>query len=83
MPEKIIFIIFLLGVFISIVIYIVRFLKTPNFFKTLFEAYQSFLERDTFSIKEKRGATKTRKSKNWQISEKASCLRFSLQLDEK
>lgn len=76
MTDKIIFIVFLLGVFISMVMYIVRFLKTPNLFKTLFKKYLSFLERDTFPIEEKRGNIKTKKSKNWQISEKDSCLEY-------
>ena len=76
MTETIIFAIFILGIFISMVIYIVRFLKTPNLFRTIFKAYIAFLERDTFPKVVNAERPKAKKSNNWKFSNENSCLDY-------
>lgn len=67
MSETVIYAIFFLGIFISGVIYVIRFLRTPNFFKTMFGAYLAFLERDTFPKPKKRKNVKVKKTNHWEF----------------
>jgi len=65
MSETIIYAIFFIGIFISEIIYVIRFLKTPHFFKTIFKGYLAFLERDTFPKPKKRKSIKVKNSNHW------------------
>ena len=76
MSETVIFSIFFLGIFISITIYVVRFLKTPNLFRTIFRAYLAFLERDTFPKVNKKDTVKNKRVVDWKVSNKNSCLEY-------
>lgn len=76
MTEIVIFSIFFLGIFISITIYVIRFLKTPNFFKTMFKAYLTFLESDTFPKVERKETVKKKRVVDWKFPEKNSCLEY-------
>ena len=76
MSETVIFSIFFLGIFISITIYVVRFLKTPNLFRTMFKAYLAFLERDTFPKVNKKDTVKNKRVVDWKVSNKNSCLEY-------
>lgn len=67
MSETVIYAIFFLGIFISGVIYVIRLLKTPNCFKTMFGAYLAFLERDTFPKPKKRKNVKVKKTNHWEF----------------
>lgn len=76
MTEIIIFSIFILGIFISIVIYVVRFLITPNLFRTTFKAYVAFLERATFPKVANVKRPIAKKSNNWKFSNENSCFEY-------
>ena len=65
MSETVIYAIFFLGIFISGVIYVIRFLKTPHFFKTMFKGYLAFLKRDTLPKPKKRKSIKVKNSNHW------------------
>ena len=73
MTETVIFSIFFLGIFISITIYVIRFLKTPNLFRTMFKAYLTFLEKDTFPKMERKETAKEKRVIDWKFSNKNSC----------